>query len=402
MLYLIELRLFVTALLVNTAGSIHVADLDELSPNGSITDDPVSQMIRNNGLTLNGLAVDNYASDGESKIKPEFVEPGDGESKKKEDVVALKGSSCVTVNGVPCIFPFVFSGISHYACTDASPNPGAVTPAWCAVEVDGNSTMVTGKFGECDRAACGGGSPTIPGGSDGGASSPQVEGSQKESSGGGTVLIKDAAENDTKIEVADATIFSIGDKIIIGSSPVGIEMNAVMGFGSILLDKPLRLAHPKSTTVKKADGDRHTGGEIPCLSDAVEKEAKDASDKSKIAAERLKKASQDACKLKQEAADAAEVDAQAASDKVAAYEKLKRKMCAKLDDAKLNQLEREGVAEDLRKDASDCQGMVSGAPCRKKWVKRKKRSGVSSGSDILDAVKKSPKEFVDDFMDKHR
>lgn len=429
MLHLIELRLFVTALLVNTARSIHVATLDELSPNGSVPEIPEQSMFDQikSGITLNGLAVDNYASDGQSKKKPELVEANNGESKKKEDVVALKGSSCVTVNGAACIFPFVYSGTTHYACTDQSPTPGTVTPAWCAVEVDENTTMVTGKFGECDKAACGGGgtaSVTEPG--DGGSSdgraewkAPMVDPTSTESrsvskesrsgSSGGTVLIADAAANDTTIEVADATIFSIGDKITIGKSPVGVEMNAVMGFGSILLDKPLRLAHPKGTPVEHAQADsskdvRH--GEVPCLSDALEKEAKDASDKSKKAADRLRKASQEACKLKVEAADAAEADAQAASDKVAAYEKLKRKMCAKLDDAKMNQLDREDVAEDLRKDASDCQESTRG-PCtrpRRKWVKRKKRSGVSKDltSDILDAVKQSPKEAVAEFMDRNR
>jgi hypothetical protein len=436
MLHLIELRLFATALLVNTARSIHVATLDELSPNGSVPENPEQSMFDQikAGITLNGLAVDNYASDGQSKKKPELVEANNGESKKKVDVVALKGSSCVTVNGAACIFPFVYSGTTHYACTDQSPTPGTVTPAWCAVEVDENTTMVTGKFGECDKAACGGGgtaaaSVAEPG--DGGSSDGRPEwkapiidltstesrsGSKESrsgSSGGGTILIADAAANDTTIEVADATIFSIGDKITIGKSPVGVEMNAVMGFGSILLDKPLRLAHPKGTPVEhavgaaQADSDRSRGhGEVPCLSDALEKEAKDASDKSKKAADRLKKASQEACKLKVEAADAAEADAQAASDKVAAYEKLKRKMSAKLDDAKMNQLDREDVAEDLRKDASDCQESTRG-PCtrpRRKWVKRKKRSGVSKGqtSDILDAVKQSPEEPVHESMDRNR
>ena len=50
--------------------------------------------------------------------------------------------------GAPCIFPFIFNGISYQGCTlaEASDNE-----AWCSVKVDANGNHVggEGKWGTC-------------------------------------------------------------------------------------------------------------------------------------------------------------------------------------------------------------------------------------------------------------
>ena len=54
-------------------------------------------------------------------------------------------NSCSTQAGTSCVFPFIYSGVTHYQCTYAdSPTP------WCATGVDSTGTVVTNSWGDCD------------------------------------------------------------------------------------------------------------------------------------------------------------------------------------------------------------------------------------------------------------
>ena len=58
-------------------------------------------------------------------------------------------AECTGVNGEPCIFPFLYEGISFDKCTYYDANFGE---AWCALTVNSGGEMETWKA--CDADAC--------------------------------------------------------------------------------------------------------------------------------------------------------------------------------------------------------------------------------------------------------
>ena len=64
------------------------------------------------------------------------------------------GSPCITNGGPnpgkPCIFPFIFKGVTYNACP---PDPKEKSETWCSTKVDGNKNHVTGEkeYGFCSR-----------------------------------------------------------------------------------------------------------------------------------------------------------------------------------------------------------------------------------------------------------
>ena len=60
---------------------------------------------------------------------------------------SLPSGNCMTVagpsSGVECIFPFIFSGITHTACTLHGALPG--DKPWCSTKVDGNGNHIGGQ-----------------------------------------------------------------------------------------------------------------------------------------------------------------------------------------------------------------------------------------------------------------
>ena len=53
-------------------------------------------------------------------------------------------NSCSTQAGSSCVFPFSYSGVTHYQCTyAASPTP------WCATATDSTGEVVTNSWGDC-------------------------------------------------------------------------------------------------------------------------------------------------------------------------------------------------------------------------------------------------------------
>ena len=53
-------------------------------------------------------------------------------------------NSCSTQAGSSCVFPFSYSGVTHYQCTyAASPTP------WCATATDSTGAVVTNSWGDC-------------------------------------------------------------------------------------------------------------------------------------------------------------------------------------------------------------------------------------------------------------
>ena len=58
-------------------------------------------------------------------------------------------AECIGVNGEPCIFPFLYEGITFDKCTYYDANFGE---AWCALTVTSEGEMETWKA--CDVDAC--------------------------------------------------------------------------------------------------------------------------------------------------------------------------------------------------------------------------------------------------------
>merc|ERR1712083_1161937 len=52
-----------------------------------------------------------------------------------------------TAGGQRCIFPFNYEGQSYSSCTDKGSENGK---PWCALEVDSNDNVVSGKWEDCD------------------------------------------------------------------------------------------------------------------------------------------------------------------------------------------------------------------------------------------------------------
>ena len=65
---------------------------------------------------------------------------------------------------------------------------------------------------------------------------------------GGSTLKSPVAIGETKLPVADSTIFHKGDVVRIGSG-TGAEVRTVVGHGSIILNQPLTSSHPQGTSV---------------------------------------------------------------------------------------------------------------------------------------------------------
>ena len=61
---------------------------------------------------------------------------------------------CKTVEGSPCIFPFVFRGKKYTYCTSGLRRP----QPWCPTQVDSNRAPINDQWGNCDDQC-----PTAPG-----------------------------------------------------------------------------------------------------------------------------------------------------------------------------------------------------------------------------------------------
>ena len=65
--------------------------------------------------------------------------------------IILLDQQCLTSkgpnSGKPCVFPFIYKGVEHKACTKHGWHK-----FWCAAEVKANGDY--SKFGYCDDNAC--------------------------------------------------------------------------------------------------------------------------------------------------------------------------------------------------------------------------------------------------------
>ena len=52
---------------------------------------------------------------------------------------------CKTVEGVNCVFPFIYANQTYTGCTDVDNGE----TRWCSTEVDEAGQYVTGMYGEC-------------------------------------------------------------------------------------------------------------------------------------------------------------------------------------------------------------------------------------------------------------
>ena len=52
------------------------------------------------------------------------------------------------VRDAPCVFPFIYRGRAHSACTTVA-SPDGVTP-WCSTRVNSRGDHVTGNYGNCN------------------------------------------------------------------------------------------------------------------------------------------------------------------------------------------------------------------------------------------------------------
>ena len=124
---------------------------------------------------------------------------------------------------------------------------------------------------------------------------------------GGSTLSAAVTKGETKLPVADSSIFHKGDVVRIGSAGSG-EVRSVIGHGSIILNSPLISAHPQGTPVTIIE---HAHAPKSAAADAKAKAA--ATAKTKAAAAAKAKAATDA-KAKAAAANAkAAADAKAAT-----------------------------------------------------------------------------------------
>jgi len=56
--------------------------------------------------------------------------------------------------GGPCVFPFIYEGVTYYECTDVEADE-----PWCATQTDSDGSMSTDSegfwhFGYCDEITC--------------------------------------------------------------------------------------------------------------------------------------------------------------------------------------------------------------------------------------------------------
>ena len=52
---------------------------------------------------------------------------------------------CKTVEGVQCVFPFIYANQTYTGCTNVDNGE----TEWCSTEVDETGQYVTGQYGEC-------------------------------------------------------------------------------------------------------------------------------------------------------------------------------------------------------------------------------------------------------------
>jgi len=142
---------------------------------------------------------------------------------------------------------------------------------------------------------------------------------------GGSTLSSAVAKGETKLPVADSSIFHKGDVVRIGSAGSG-EVRSVIGHGSIILNSPLISAHPQGTPVtiiEHAHAPKSAAADAKAKAAAAAKTKAAAAAKTKAAAAAKTKAAADA---KAQAAAAAKVKAAAdAKAKAAANAKAQKK-----------------------------------------------------------------------------
>merc|ERR1719266_226733 len=90
-----------------------------------------------------------------------FNVPGGFSSKQRVPLSNQRvPNSCATLSGGTCVFPFTYSGTTHYQCTYTdSPTP------WCATAVDSSGVVVANGWGDCEvsaTSACQTESITVP------------------------------------------------------------------------------------------------------------------------------------------------------------------------------------------------------------------------------------------------
>ena len=66
-----------------------------------------------------------------------------------------------------------------------------------------------------------------------------------------TNITQSANTGDTQIEVDNQEEFSIGDRITIAEGTINEEYNTIVGFGSLILEKPLLYNHGVNTIIVK-------------------------------------------------------------------------------------------------------------------------------------------------------
>jgi len=71
----------------------------------------------------------------------------------------------------------------------------------------------------------------------------------------GSTTLKTAAKvGDTRLDVVDQAGFQVGQQIVIDAGTAVEEFNVISGFGSILVESPLKFAHAAGAPVAKSDG----------------------------------------------------------------------------------------------------------------------------------------------------
>ena len=55
-------------------------------------------------------------------------------------------SDCRTEQGISCVFPFTYRGVTYKTCTTAESDNNK---AWCATEVDSEGVVVNNKWQDC-------------------------------------------------------------------------------------------------------------------------------------------------------------------------------------------------------------------------------------------------------------
>ena len=59
-------------------------------------------------------------------------------------------NQCKTLEGTPCVFPFMFRGLEVTECISGSPR----TLPWCATQIDSYGEIVGSQWRNCDKQSC--------------------------------------------------------------------------------------------------------------------------------------------------------------------------------------------------------------------------------------------------------